>query len=112
MSRTRKLLCALLLIGAAAGASLLIVLKVYAVELVHAVVENKVIQRLPEGYSQGVVRGAFRNRLVSTLSREQREIYLEDLKAASIQLEKVQFLEPHEVEEILEIIRGQREVPE
>lgn len=88
------------------AAGLLVYLKLHAVEMVHAVVVNAVIQRLPDGYPEEPVRQVFVRRLQDAKTAAERDRYLEQLKELSLRLEKVQFLDEFEVEEILEEIRS------
>jgi hypothetical protein len=112
VSTPRKWLTLVLVLGLAVASSALIILRVYALELVHAVVVNKVIQRLPDDYPAESVRRAFQARLAFADSSSARAHYLEELKALSIQLEKVQGLDRPEVDRILSGISEDRLVDE
>ncbi len=106
MSPLRKRLAMVLAFGLLLAAGAVVYLRLHALEIINAVVLNAVIQRLPESYPPDTVREAFRNRMRSADTPEKRALYLEQLKELSLQIEKVQYLDSDEVDEILRRIRS------
>lgn len=106
VSPLRKRLALVLAFGLLVATGAFVYLKLHALEIIDAVVLNAMIQRLPEDYPQETVRETFRSRLRSADTPEKRAHYLEQLKELSLQIEKVQYLDADEVDEILRRIRS------
>ena len=83
------------------GLLLLMVLKSYTVEIVHAVVVNAVVQKAPEGYDQDKIRGVFDEALAQADKGEYRDRYLGELQEVFHSMEKRQYLEPEEMDRLL-----------
>jgi len=77
------------------------VLKSYTVEIVHAVVVNALVQKAPEGYDQGKIRGVFDDALARADKGDSRDRYLGELQEVFHSLEKRQYLEPVEIDGLL-----------
>ena len=86
------------------GGVLLFLLKQYSTEMVHAVVQNAVIQKAPPGYSEEKIRQAFDRRLMHSRTSEEKDIYLRELKTLAQFLEKLQTLEEWQVDQIVDEI--------
>lgn len=98
----RKRLALLLAVVILAGAAAMVYLKKNALEMIHAVIVNAVIQKAPEDYSEASIRSAFERRLEACTTPAEEEAYLDHLKVLSQRLEKVQAMESWEVDQILE----------
>jgi hypothetical protein len=83
------------------GIGALLILRSQAVEIVHAVVENAVIQKAPEGYPTDRIHEAFESSLRTAQREGTTQQYLEELKVLSHRIEKVQRLEKIEVDELI-----------
>jgi hypothetical protein len=83
------------------GLLLLMVLKSYTVEIVHAVVVNAVVQKAPEGYDQVKIRGVFDDALALADEGEYRDRYLGELQEVFHSMEKRQYLESEEMDRLL-----------
>ncbi len=105
VSPLRKRLAVVLAVGLLGAAAAFVYLRLHALEMIHAVVLNAVIQRLPDGYPLERVQEAFQARLQAADTPEERDLYLEQLKELSLQIEKVQYLDAGEVDDILSRIR-------
>ncbi len=98
----RRKLSIIILAGAAIGLGSFWTLQYYATELVHAVVENAVIRKAPDDYPRERIREAFARRLEEARRQGARDAYLVELKGVSHRLEKIQYLEEAEVDELIE----------
>jgi hypothetical protein len=95
--RTYVILAILVLLGMFS----LVILKSYSLEIVHAAVQNAVIQKAPSSFPEQKIREAFSRSYQNAISIQSKEEYIAELNAISHQLEKVQFLNEEEVEIIL-----------
>lgn len=102
MRRRMLIAMALILI---LGLAALVVLHHYSVEIVNAVVANAVVQKAPEGYPVRRIRETFAERLNQAERRGTQEQYLFELERLSQRLEKVQWLEADEVDQLLEQLK-------
>jgi len=100
----RKLLIALLIV-LMAGLLSLWLLKAHTVEIIHAVVVNSVIQKAPEGYDRDTIKEVFDNALIRAEKGGYSDRYLEKLKEVFRSLEKRQYLEREEMDELLAGLR-------
>lgn len=98
----RRKLSILMLVVAGIGFGSLLLLRHYATELVHVVVEHAVLQKAPDEYPKERIREAFARRLDEARREGSRGVYLTELKRISHRLEKLQYLEEAEVDELLE----------
>ena len=96
----KKLLVAFLVIIVMGGVSLLL-LKLHSVEIVQAVVVNAVIQKAPEGYDQDRIRKVFNNALAQAEKGGNSAGYLDKLQKMFHSLEKRQYLEQEEMDNLL-----------
>ncbi len=77
-------------------------LKSYSLELVHIVVVNAVVQKAPNNYPKSKVYEAFSACLEQVRKKENQDYYMQQLLTLSHRLEKVQYLEEEEVDDLLE----------
>ena len=96
----KKLLVAFLVVVVCGLVSLLF-LKIHTVEIVHAVVVNAVIQKAPEGYDKGRIRKVFDDALVKSEEGRYSDTYLDKLQKMFHSLEKRQYLENEEMDDLL-----------
>jgi hypothetical protein len=75
-------------------------LKNYSLEMVHIVVVNAVVQKAPEDYPRGQVYEVF-SRCLERAKKQDQDQYMQKLLTLSHRLEKLQYLESTEVDEIL-----------
>ena len=97
----RKRLLIVMGIVVVLGIGALLILRSQALEIVHAVVENAVIQKAPEGYPADRIRDAFESSLRTAQRDGTTQQYLEKLKVLSHRIEKVQRLERAELDELI-----------
>lgn len=101
----KRSLIALIIIGLL-GLVALLVLKTYATDLVHIAVVNSVVQKAPDSYPAERIRQAFRRNYLAAERDGAEDAYLEKLKRLSQRLEKIQYLEEREVDEILKELQS------
>lgn len=104
MSKKLVIAFAALLIAGLAG---LLILKSHTVEIVHVVVVNALVHKAPEGYDLERIRLVLDGALARAEQGGYSDRYLERLKKVSHNLEKRQFLEPGEMDELLAEFRNQ-----
>jgi hypothetical protein len=98
MKRTTIIAAAVILI---LGIGLILGLNRYKLPLIHAIVENAVVQKAPAGYPQGHIRQVFDENFRKARRMGREEAYLDQLLRVSQRLEKIQRLESNQVEEIV-----------
>ncbi len=101
----RKRLLIMLAVITALGITGLVLLRSHAVEIVNAVVENAVIQKAPDGYPTDRIREAFDSSLRTAQQDGTTQQHLDQLKALSHRVEKVQRLDSEEVDEMIERLK-------
>ena len=77
-------------------------LKSYSLELVHIVVVNAVAQKAPYNYPKSKVYRTFSACLEQVKKKDNKDHYMQQLLTLSHRLEKVQYLEEEEVDDLLE----------
>ena len=100
MKRTRVaiLLLPFVLLGA------LFVLRSYRLDLVHTVVLEGLLERVPEEYPRQPIIDAFENARRQARETDRTEVYLEQLFRISRRLEKVQHVDDEQVAQMLQIL--------
>ena len=98
MKRTTIVAAAVIL---ALGIGLVMGLSKYKLALIHAIVENAVVQKAPAGYSERHIREVFDSNYRKAEQTEREDVYLDRLLRVSQRLEKVQKLESNQVDEVL-----------
>ena len=101
----RKRLLVILALVVVLGMAALLVLRRHAVEIVHAVVENAIIQKAPAEYPPETIRGAFTASLRAAQKNGTTRQYLERLEQISQRIEKVQRLDKSDVDELLDDLK-------
>lgn len=84
------------------GLASLVALRHYSLEIVNAVVANAVVQKAPDGYPEAKIEEAFAEGLQRARNSGTKDRYLSRLERVSQRLEKVQWLESDEVDQLLE----------
>lgn len=97
----RRMLIGMALV-VALGLAALIGLRHYSVEIVNAVVADAMVQKAPEGYPAQKIQKAFAQKLQQVEQSGAKDQYLVQLERMSQRLEKVQWLEADEVDQLLE----------
>jgi len=85
----------------ALGIGLILGLSKYKLPMIHAIVENAVVQKAPVGYPEEHIRQVFDANYRKAQQMEREDVYLDRLLKASQRLEKVQKLESSQVDQIL-----------
>ena len=86
--------------------SCFLLLRLYAVEMVHTVVVNALIQKAPPTYPSQAIHDAFDRACRAAAAADDSEAYLERLFEISQRLEKTQSLTQQEVSDLLLAMRS------
>ncbi len=86
--------------------SCFLLLRLYTVEVIHAVVVHAVIQKAPPTYPSQAIHDAFDQACRAAAEADDSEAYLERLFEISQRLEKTQSLNEQEVSHLLREIRS------
>jgi hypothetical protein len=78
-----------------------LVLKLFSTDIVHLAVMNAVIQKAPEAYDAGRIRLSFEQAYRTARMEDRKEAYLQELLRISSRLEKIQYLEERQVDQLL-----------